>query len=100
MSSHTESFGLVLLEAMSQSVVCIAFDSASGARNLLKEDRGILIPNRDKEEYAKSVVSLLKDTNKINKLNKNAYEYIKIYDIKNIQTMWLDLLECRTNKNS
>ena len=94
MTSYTESFGLVLLEAMSQSVACIGFDSANGVKTLLNENRGLLIENRDKEKYAKSVVDLLNNINKLNELSNNAYEYIKIYDAKNIQNMWLNLLEC------
>lgn len=99
MTSHTESFGLVLLEAMSQSVACIGFDSANGVKTLLKDDRGILIENRDKEKYAKSVVNLLNDINKLNELSKKAHEYIEIYDINSVQHKWLNLLSKEEKKN-
>lgn len=99
MTSHTESFGLVLLEAMSQSVACIGFDSANGVKTLLKDNRGVLIENRDKEKYAKSVVNLLNDVNRLNELSKKAHEYIEIYDINSVQHKWLNLLSKEEKKN-
>ena len=35
MTSYTESFGIVLIEAMSHGVPCVAFDSAEGAREII-----------------------------------------------------------------
>lgn len=93
MSSHTESFGLVLLEAMSQSVPCIGFDSANGVKNLLKDGNGILISNRNKEKYAKEVIKLLNDKNKLISLSKKGYDYVKKYDIEVIKNKWLELLK-------
>ena len=48
MTSLTESFGLVLIEANSYGIPCIAFDSASGAKQII-ENKELLISNRDKE---------------------------------------------------
>ena len=48
MTSYTESFGIVLIEAMSHGVPCIAFDSAEGAREIINSgDNGYLIKNRN-----------------------------------------------------
>ena len=48
MTSHTESFGIVLLQAMSHGVPCIAFDSAEGARELINSGmNGYLIKRRN-----------------------------------------------------
>ena len=44
MTSYTESFGLVLIEAMSNGVVPIAFDSAEGAREIIKNGESITAP--------------------------------------------------------
>lgn len=93
MTSYTESFGLVLLEAMSQSVPCIGFDSANGAKQLLSDGNGILVSNRNKEKYAKEVIKLLNDKNKINIISKKAHNYVKKYDIKLVKKNWLSLLK-------
>lgn len=93
MTSHTESFGLVLIEAMSNSLACIGFDSASGVKKILKDGNGILISNRDKEEYANSIINLLSSLSSINKLSKKGYESIKKYDINIVKKEWIKLIE-------
>ena len=66
MTSYTESFGLVLLEAMSLGVVPIAFDSASGAKEIIKDKyNGYLIKNRDKKEMANTIKYLLNNKDKL-----------------------------------
>lgn len=91
MTSYTESFGLVLIESMSRSLCCIAFDSANGAKNLLKDNNGILIKERNKEEFAKKIIDLLNNKDELNKITQTGYNYSLRYDIKNVQKQWLDL---------
>ena len=46
MTSHTESFGIVLIEAMSCGVPCIIFDTARGACEIIEDDyNGFKIKN-------------------------------------------------------
>lgn len=99
MTSHTESFGLVLIEAMSNSLACIAFDSASGARQILKNGNGILIKNRDKNEYAKEVVNKLSNLSEINKLSKKGYNSAKKYELCSVKSEWIELLKGKEKKN-
>ena len=93
MSSLTESFGLVLIEAMSRSLPCMAFSDADGAKYLLSNDVGILIDNRDKEVYAKEIIKILKDVKVINKYAKKGYEKSKEYLLNNVKDDWLGLLK-------
>lgn len=92
MTSHTESFGLVLLEAMSYGIPCIAFDSADGAKELLKDNVGILINNRDKEKMAKEIVSLLNNKDKLITLSKVSSEYAANYLPETVKDKWLNIL--------
>ena len=93
MTSHTESFGLVLLEAMSYGIPCIAFDSANGANELLKDNVGILIKNRDKEAMAKKIVELLNNQKEITKMSKISLDYVKNYLPANVKEKWLNILK-------
>lgn len=93
MSSISESFGLVLIEAMSHSLPCIAFDSAAGAREILAKNNGILIKNRNKKEMAKQIIEYLNDLNKLNKLSETGYNKSKEFFIKNVQEQWLSILK-------
>ena len=91
MTSYTESFGIVLLEAQSRGIPCVAFDSANGAKNLLK-DTGILISNRDKNAMAEEIIKLTNNTKLYNEISLKSYDNSKIYDIVNVKKMWLKLL--------
>lgn len=91
MTSLTESFGLVLIEANSYGIPCIAFDSASGAKQII-ENKELLISNRDKEKMAKLIVKLLKDKDKLQAYGKEAYNNCQKYLLVNVKKKWLDLL--------
>lgn len=93
MTSFTESFGLVLVEAMSCGLPCIAFDSAEGAREIIKNGyNGYLIKNRNEHEMAKTIIQLLKNPKKLKELSENAYHTSKRYSAENAKKYWLDLL--------
>ena len=91
MTSLTESFGLVLIEANSYGIPCIAFDSASGAKQII-ENKELLISNRDKEKMAKLIVKLLKDKDKLQAYGKEAYNNCQKYLLVDVKKKWLDLL--------
>ena len=94
MTSYTESFGLVLIEAMSNGVVPIAFDSAEGAREIIKNGHnGYLIEDRDYEAMANKVIELIKNINKLRVLSDNAYNTSKKYLNTNFKNKWIDLIE-------
>ncbi len=58
MTSHSESFGLVLLEAMSYGLLCIAFDDAKGACEIIDDGvDGYLIKHRNIDEMVKVITN-------------------------------------------
>ncbi len=91
--SYTESFGLVLIEAMSYGLPCIAFDSSDGAKELLKDDIGVLIENRDKNLMAKEIINLINNKQKLNEYSKKEYKYCQRYLLSNVKNEWLNLLK-------
>jgi len=93
MTSFTESFGIVLLEAMSYKVPCIAYDSADGAKELLFGNNGILIKDRNKKEMINTVKKLLNDKKELEKISLLSYNHCKEYLISNVENKWLDLLK-------
>lgn len=96
MCSFTESFGIVLVEAMSHGIPCIAYDSAEGARDLIKNDKnGYLIENRDTSLMALKIEELMKNFDKRQELGSYAREFSKQFSTTNVEKNWFDLIERR-----
>lgn len=94
MTSFTESFGIVLIEAMSHGVPCVAFDSAEGARELIDHgENGFLVKDRDFSKYINRVFKLIDDKTLRETIGKNAYEEAKLYTGEVVIKLWIDLLE-------
>lgn len=94
MSSYTESFGIVLVEAMSYGIPCIAFTSAEGANDIIQNnENGFLIENRNFEEMVEKMDLLANNQKKRQELGKNARKASLNYSSEHIQKEWLDLLK-------
>ncbi|MBQ6477489.1 MAG: glycosyltransferase [Bacilli bacterium] len=94
MTSYTESFGIVLIEAMSYGVPCIAFDSAEGAREIIRNGyNGYLVKDRDEDEYIRKCNKLVEDTELRKKLGTRAREDVKKYSIDVVKDEWFNLLK-------
>ena len=93
MTSLTESFGIVLLEAFSYGVPCIAFSSAQGANEIISNNwDGFLVDDRNKEKMAKKIIELIKSENRRIIMGNNAVKKANEYNIDNIKNKWLEIL--------
>ena len=94
MTSYTESFGIVLIEAMSYGIPCLAFTSAEGANDLIKNDEnGYLIENRNFDEMVNYMQELVNNKNKRIELGKNAREFSLNYSSDIVKKEWMKLLK-------
>lgn len=99
MTSHTESFGIVLLEAMINGLPCIAFDSAEGAQELLTNSAdGYLIENRDIHKMSEKILELLQNEEKRKQMGKQARMKAMKYTKEAVKTEWRRLID-ETEKN-
>lgn len=97
MTSYTESFGIVLVEAMSHGVPCVAFSSAEGANDLIKNDvNGYLIDDRDFDKMSDQVISLIKSKSKRKKLGKEGRKLSSQYTANQVKDDWIKLLKKRS----
>lgn len=94
MTSHTESFGIVLIEAMSYGVPCIAFDSAEGAREIIRNGyNGYLISDRDYDQYISKIEKLVEDVDTRKKLGMRSKEDVKKYSVDIVKNDWFKLMK-------
>lgn len=94
MTSIFEGFPMCLTEAMQFGCVPIAFDSFSAVYDIIKPgETGELVKLFDKKEYVGKLIHLIDDETYRKKLSKNAFQYVKRYDIANILPKWIELIE-------
>ena len=94
MTSYTESFGIVLIEAMDYGLPLVAFSSAEGAREIIRDNKnGYLIDNRDKSKYIEIVNKLINDYDLRVKLGKEGKKDSKNYDPEIVYKKWIDLIK-------
>ena len=94
MTSIFEGFPMCLTEAMQFGCVPVAFDSFSAVYDIIKPgETGELVKSFDKKEYVGKLIHLIDDETYRKKLSKNAFQYVKRYDIANILPKWIELIE-------
>lgn len=99
MTSYTESFGIVLLEAMSCGVPCIAYSSAQGAHEIIEDgENGFLIQNRDCKKMQEKVCELLDNKEELHRLSKNALKTADMFSYDKTKEAWLELMKKIANE--
>lgn len=90
MTSDTEGFGMVLIEAMYYGVPCISFDCPVAPKEIIA-DAGITVPAFDEQTYANDVISLLSDNQQLHKLQQKSIARARDYYTDKIIQKWLAL---------
>ena len=94
MTSYTESFGIVLLEAMSYGIPCLAYTSASGANEIIDDNQdGYLIPNRNQELMIQKIGYLIENIEQRKRLGTNALEKVNKYTKDKIKPKWISIIK-------
>lgn len=96
MTSHTESFGLVLIEAMSYGVPCISYTSAQGANEIINDGiNGYLIEDRNEDEMIDKINLIIEDDKLRKKLGKAAKKRSLDYSSDVVLEKWSKLINKR-----
>lgn len=89
LSSRSESFGLVLLEAQSQKIPVIAFDCPTGPRNIINDGvDGLLVKREDINELSSKIIYLIENENVRKIMGKRGFESVQKYKIETIINRW------------
>ncbi len=91
MSSRYESFGLVLIEAMSSGLPVISFDCKYGPGTIVKNgETGILVFQNDTEKLADAICSMIENEEMRHMMGVNGRLESKRYLPENIMPLWYD----------
>ena len=90
MSSHWEGFPMVLIEASSYGLPCIAFDIATGPSDIIENEKsGFLVADNDLQGYADKLMLLMRDENLRQNFGTKAKRVVSERFSKNaVMKMW------------
>jgi glycosyltransferase involved in cell wall biosynthesis len=92
MTSITEGFPMVLLEAMSCGLPCVAYDCPVGPRAIItNNETGFLIPDNDIDLFVDKILKLVQNQELRITIGENAKKSVQKYNIDMIMNQWNDL---------
>ena len=99
MTSLTESFGLVLIEAQSFGIPCIDYDCAQGAKEIIQSYKnGILIEKHSQSQMVKELEKLISNYNYRKKIGEEGKKNALKYSKESVATLWYDFIDSITKK--
>lgn len=94
MASVSEGLPMVLLEAMSYGIPCIAYETASGVNDIVSNDvNGYVIKDRNEEEYVKRINEVISDSELRERLGANAKKTSKKFSKEEVKKILCKVLK-------
>jgi glycosyltransferase involved in cell wall biosynthesis len=98
-SSRSESFSMVIVEAMECGLPCISFNCKIGPKEIISENvDGFLVNDFNINEMAQKIILLANNDSMRMKMGKNAKEKSKKFNVDNIINNWEVLLSLNKKK--
>lgn len=94
LTSQTECFPMVLLEALSVGLPIITFDCPTGPRNIITNNEdGFIVENQNCKQLADKIVYLIENENLRIVFGNNAKKNIEKFSVEFAMNKWVKLLE-------
>lgn len=94
MTSRFEGFGMVLIEAMSFGVPCIAFDCPHGPADIIKDgEDGFLVANGAIDTFATKLMELMENKALRQQFGINALQHVNRFNVPKVVKKWDDLFQ-------
>ncbi len=92
MTSQTECFPMVLLEAKACGLPIISFDCPTGPRHIVNHGSdGVLVEANNNEAFAEALKGLLQNDFQRNDFGNKAQENVRVYAKEVVMKKWFDL---------
>ena len=89
LTSHSEGFGMVILEAMSFGVPCVSYDCPAGPRDMITNNvDGFLVEFDNFEKLEQSTLEMMNNHKKMIDFGDKAFEASKNWDDQHILAEW------------
>ena len=93
-SSRFESFGLVMIEAMSCGLPVVAFDCNYGPRTIVSDgETGILVPSSDVKQLAESISFMIENVDERTRMGDNSLVTVAKYKPERIFSIWKEFYQ-------
>lgn len=94
MTSETECFPMVLLEALSVGLPVVSYDSPNGPRNIItnKQD-GFLVPYKNITIFAQKLKELMNDENLRHKMGHQGTENVRRFSLDKVMQEWKEMFD-------
>jgi glycosyltransferase involved in cell wall biosynthesis len=94
LSSRYEGFPLVLIEAMSKGMACVAFDCPTGPADIVDDHRnGLLVPARDVEALTAALLEMVSDEDLRRRCGDAAVETAERFTMAAIGPRWDEMMQ-------
>ena len=94
MPSRFESFGLVMIEAMSCGLPVVAFDCNYGPRTIVSDgETGILVPSSDVKQLAESISFMIENVDERTRMGDNSLVTVAKYKPERIFSIWQEFYQ-------
>jgi glycosyltransferase involved in cell wall biosynthesis len=101
LSSRFEGFPLVLVEAMSKGMACVAFDCPTGPADIVDDHRnGLLVPAKDVEGLTAALMEMIEDEELRRRCGDAALETAAHYTMAAIGPKWDEMLQALLQERS
>lgn len=92
-TSHSEGFGLAIVEGMQYGVPTVSFDIPAGPREIISHgNNGYLVPARNVDEYVVTLHQIYLDHNNYLQIRKNALNTSQAYRPEFVVNEWREII--------
>ena len=101
LTSLSEGFSMVLIEAMSVGVPPVAMDCPRGPRQIIASgSNGLLVPDGDEAAFAAALLTLVEDEELRRRMGRQALEDARAYEVDEVGRQWEHLFADVTTRRA